>query len=224
MRNLEGVIIDMEGTLINGASILRKSYVSCLTGFGVPYTEADHRLYIGKNDRHIFHDLKNRHPNLITPLPMLAKIRNDHYERLLQSNVVLQPGALEFLDNLKRHGIPIALASYATKPQINGMLGALKLEHVFNVIVSNEMVARVKPEPDIYQLAVHYLGVQSDACIVFESSEIGVEAASNAGTRVVAVPTSATEYEDYTLADLQIDSFEGIDLEDLAMEVALELP
>lgn len=224
MRDLEGVIIDMEGVLIDGADILRQSYTSCLTAYGVPYTEADHRQYMGQNDRHIFNDMKKRYPTLITPLPMLAKARNDHYARLLKTKAEPRAGVMEFLTLIQQQNVPLGLASFASKTQIEGLLDNLGLRTMFKVIVSNEMVARGKPSPDIYQLAVHYLEVKSDACIILESSEIGVEAAATAGARVVAVPGANSRYDDLSLADLQLESLEQVDLHDMMAEVALLLP
>ncbi len=224
MRDLEGVVIDMEGVLIDGADILRQSYTSCLTAYGVPFSEADQRQYMGQTDRHIFNDLKSRFPNLITPLPMLAKARNDHYARLLKTNAVASPGVLQFIESIRAQGIPLGLASFASKEQVEGLLQNLGISDAFKVKVTNEMVTRHKPNPDIYQLSIHYLKVKSDACLVLESSSEGVEAAATVGARVIAIPSANSRFDDFSLADLQITSLEDIALNDMMDEVALALP
>ena len=49
-------------------------------------------------------------------------------------------------------------------------------------------MARGKPNPDIYLLAIKKLGLEPEQCIAFEDSENGARAAIAAGLKVVVVP------------------------------------
>ena len=58
----------------------------------------------------------------------------------------------------------------------------------FAVTVSSEEVARGKPAPDVYLLALERLGVAPAAAAAVEDSAAGIRAAAAAGMRVVAIP------------------------------------
>jgi sugar-phosphatase len=68
-------------------------------------------------------------------------------------------------------------------------LGAAGLP-VPRTLISGDMVARGKPEPEGYLAGAARLGVPSDACVVFEDAPAGIQAGVNAGMRVVGVATT----------------------------------
>ena len=50
------------------------------------------------------------------------------------------------------------------------------------------MVAKGKPEPDIYLYASEKLGLKPEECIALEDSQNGIKSASSAGCKTVMVP------------------------------------
>ena len=44
-----------------------------------------------------------------------------------------------------------------------------------------------KPSPDLFLLAAEEMGVDPTRCLVFEDSQLGIEAAKNAGMKSVLV-------------------------------------
>lgn len=66
-------------------------------------------------------------------------------------------------------------------------MGETGLAGRFDSETTGDEVSRGKPAPDLFLLAAERLGVKSDDVIVLEDSPLGVEAASNAGMRVIAV-------------------------------------
>jgi HAD superfamily hydrolase (TIGR01509 family) len=67
-------------------------------------------------------------------------------------------------------------------------LTTLNLLHKFDTIVSAEDYKNGKPAPDAYLLAADRLGVPPEDCLVFEDTEIGIQAATAAGMASVLVP------------------------------------
>ena len=55
------------------------------------------------------------------------------------------------------------------------------------------MVAKKKPAPDIYELAVERLGVEAHETLVIEDSRNGLLAAAGAGLTCVVTASSYTE-------------------------------
>ncbi len=58
----------------------------------------------------------------------------------------------------------------------------------FDTIVSAEDYANGKPAPDAFLLAAQRLGIAPEDCLVFEDTELGIQAATAAGMASVRVP------------------------------------
>ena len=65
---------------------------------------------------------------------------------------------------------------------------------------------RKKPAPDIYNLALERLGLAPRACVAIEDSRNGMLAAYRAGIPVVVTVSEYTRDEDFSEADLVVDS------------------
>ena len=82
---------------------------------------------------------------------------------------------------------PLAVATGGVLPVVKTALKALKLEDFFDAIVTSEDVTHGKPAPDTFLEAARRLKVQPQHCMVFEDSDMGLEAASRAGMAAVDV-------------------------------------
>ena len=80
----------------------------------------------------------------------------------------------------------LAIVSGAARSEVETVLEAAGLD-VFDVIVSAEDVARGKPDPEGYLLALEQLGVRAADAVAIEDAPPGIAAAKAAGLRCVAV-------------------------------------
>ncbi len=86
------------------------------------------------------------------------------------------------------HGsLPMAVASGGHRELVVGTLEALGILRLFDAVITAEDYERGKPAPDPFLTAARALGVAPDACLVFEDTASGVEAARAAGMRWVLV-------------------------------------
>jgi HAD superfamily hydrolase (TIGR01509 family) len=91
-----------------------------------------------------------------------------------------------------------AVASGGGRTVINAVLERLpQISGFIEVLVTRDDVTRGKPAPDIFLLAAERLGLPPSACLVYEDSDAGMEAAAAAGMRAVDVrnhraPSSST--------------------------------
>jgi len=83
--------------------------------------------------------------------------------------------------------IPLAVASGGTQPIIVEVLNHLKIRHLFNAVVTSEMVKRQKPAPDIFLEAARRIGVEPKFCRAYEDTDIGLQAIRDAGMEAVDV-------------------------------------
>ena len=86
------------------------------------------------------------------------------------------------------HGkIPMAVASGGSQKIIGMVLDHLKIRHLFNAVVTNEMVKNQKPAPDIFLEAARRIGVEPKFCRAYEDTELGLKAIRAAGMEAVDV-------------------------------------
>ena len=91
------------------------------------------------------------------------------------------------------HGrIPFAVVSGSRRASVVGSLTALHLLDKFDVLVCAEDYAHGKPAPDGFLLAASKLGVAPQHCLVFEDTELGIQAATAAGMQSVLVAATGT--------------------------------
>lgn len=110
------------------------------------------------------------------------------------------------LDLLRRfHGL-LKLAVVTSAPQAfaDVLLPGIGVSGYFDVVQTGEAIARSKPDPLIYQLAIEQLNVRPEECVVLEDSSAGVASGHAAGAFVIAVPSSLTVNEAFPQADARV--------------------
>ena len=80
-----------------------------------------------------------------------------------------------------RGKLPIAVASGGYRDTITRTLDRLNIRDWFDAMVTAEDTPRHKPEPDVFLEAAKRLNVDAAKCVVFEDTDIGLEAARRAG-------------------------------------------
>jgi putative hydrolase of the HAD superfamily len=120
----------------------------------------------------------------------------------------LREGVSGVLEEARRMGLSIGLASSSTRDWIERHLKAKGIRHYFQTIRTSDDVERVKPDPALYRLAVADLGVNPDETVAIEDSLHGLIAAKTAGLHAIVVPNPVTRHMDFVgaRADLVIDS------------------
>lgn len=83
--------------------------------------------------------------------------------------------------------IPLAVASGGTQPIIVSVLEHLKIRHLFDAVVTSEMVKNQKPAPDIFLEAAKRIGVEPQFCRGYEDTDLGLQAIRSAGMDAVDV-------------------------------------
>jgi HAD superfamily hydrolase (TIGR01509 family) len=129
------------------------------------------------------------------------------------------PGVLEYLEDGRRLGLGLGIASSSTHDWVDGHLKRLGLFHFFDTVKACEDVLRTKPEPDLFLSALSALGVQADQAVVFEDSPNGVAAAKRAGIFVVAVPNPLTAQLKFDGEDMRLSSLAEMPLDGLLRQI-----
>src|SRR5438094_147704 len=139
----------------------------------------------------------------------LARRKRDLYVGFARAGLVAVAGVRDFVAMLEHLRVPRAIGTSASGFDVDRVLAAVGLRRAFWVIVTADDVVMGKPDPEVYELAAARLRVAPEACLVFEDSLVGIEAARRAGMRAVGVSTAHSDAElrdagaERTIADFQ---------------------
>lgn len=117
----------------------------------------------------------------------MAARKNANYVTLISNmkpDEVL-PGAEDFLRELRKNGIKIALGS-ASKNAMT-ILNRLHLTELFDAIIDGTKVSKAKPDPEVFLKGAEALGMKPQECVVFEDAEAGINAAIAGGMKCVGI-------------------------------------
>jgi HAD superfamily hydrolase (TIGR01509 family) len=131
------------------------------------------------------------------------------------------PGVLEYLQDAKRLGLKLAIASSSDQRWVHTHAKRIGVFEYFDQVITAEDVApgRTKPNPDLFLTALSRLKVPKEAAIVFEDSPNGVKAANRAGIFVVAIPNQVTGMLSLNGANLVLSSLTELSLSELLDKV-----
>jgi len=141
----------------------------------------------------------------VSPEKILEVVDARSYE--LMEEVTLLPGVREFITNTYALGIPMAVASSSSRTWVFDHLEHFKLLPFFRSIVTAEDVKNVKPDPELYLLALRNLELTNISVCAFEDSPNGIKAAKAAGLNCLAIPNLITREMDLSQADKVYGSF-----------------
>lgn len=91
------------------------------------------------------------------------------------------------ISRLKREGYQLAICSNAVSESVELMARQSGVYDYFDFVLSNEDVAKPKPDPEIYLKAIARLGCVSSDVVIVEDAPHGIEAARLSGAHVCEV-------------------------------------
>lgn len=139
----------------------------------------------------------------------LHAVKTRHYTALLgRGGIPLRPGVRRLLDEARRRGLRLAIATTTTPANVSALLRhaiSPEAETWFEVIGAGDVVASKKPAPDIYHHVLDRLGLAPAQCMAFEDSENGLRAARAAGLKTVVTVNDYTHAQYFRDAAIVLD-------------------
>ena len=134
------------------------------------------------------------------------------------------PGVQDYLEDARRLGVKLGVASSSPASWVVGHLERLGLRHYFDCVRTCDDVQRAKPDPELYLSAMDCLGVNASQAIAIEDSPNGAHAAQRAGLFCIVVPTPITSRLNLDHADLRLDSLADLPLQSLLEIIPSKFP
>ena len=220
---LGAVVFDFDGLVIDSEWVIFETAVAAFAAHGHTLTVEAWSTIVGTNDEHV----PDRWARLCEACGVSDFARADYeaaYEAQDRSNrdsLPALPGVVALVEELASRGVPLGIASSSSRAWLDRHVGRLGLDRHFATLVGADLVGGVgKPAPDVYLKACADLGADPRRAVALEDSAHGATAAKAAGMAVVAVPSRITRWNDFSHADLVVDSLLDLSFERLVAVVA----
>lgn len=213
------LIFDVDGTLADTEELHRQAFNEAFFACGIrwrwgPALYAELLQVTGGKER--IADYISRQQlaaaergRLLRLIPQIHEAKTRLYRELVAAGH-LRPraGVVRLVSAARAAGLKLAIASTTSPENVESLLSGFggDAPHWFDAIATGDVVAKKKPAPDIYNLALEKLGVAPQRAIAIEDSAVGVRSAKAAGLFTVATPSLWTIGQNFGAADLVLTS------------------
>lgn len=171
------IIADLDGTLFDTKDV---NYYAYKEAIGIYGYELDYQYYCKFcNGRHY----KDFLPQITTDdekiLSKMHKTKKQLYKKYLNQAIPNQH-LISIIKLLKKE-YKTALVTTASKENCMQILEQFELLDLFDLILTQDDIAKTKPNPEGFLKAMEYFGVKAKETIIFEDSDVGLEAAKQSG-------------------------------------------
>ena len=178
-------LFDCDGTIADSMPLHFLAWRKALSEWNCDFNEDLFYAWGGMPVTEIIAGLNAKH-GLNMNVDDVARRKEGYYFEILPQLKVV-PEVMEHIDAAFGK-IPFAVVSGSTRESVTASLSTLKILDRFNTLVCAGEYARSKPDPDPFLMAAAKLGVAPTACLVFEDTDMGIQAATAAGMASIKVP------------------------------------
>jgi beta-phosphoglucomutase len=191
----KAILFDMDGIIVDSEPLHVAAFQIVLKDHGYDLSREQYKQHFaGRTDeagfRHYFNFMGEP---IEVPIIMHEKAKT--YLALAASQLVPYPDVIEFIQNLAKHKVRLALVTGSLRAEAEVTLKAFNLTGLFSAIIAAEDIDHSKPNPEGYLKGAKALSVEPADCIIIEDAPSGVQAAKAAGIRCVAVTNTHTAEE-----------------------------
>lgn len=181
----QAYLFDCDGTIADSMPLHYLAWKKALGEWGCEFSEELFYAWGGMPTTQIVATL-NEQQGLRMGVDEVCERKESLYYALLPQLAAV-PEVLEHIE--EQHGrIPFAVVSGSTRDSVEASLRWLNLLNRFATLVCAGEYKKSKPDPEPFLVAAARLCVAPKDCLVFEDTEMGIQAAKNAGMKWVKVP------------------------------------
>ena len=183
--DFKAYLFDCDGTIVDSMPLHYVAWKQALAEYGCANFSEELFYSMGGMPVTDVVATLNRRDGLHMPVEEIAERKEQLYYDLIHE---LQP-VPEVLEVIRaEHGrIPFAVVSGSTRDSVKRSLDVLSILDQFQTLVCAGDYTKSKPDPEPFLVAARRLGVAPADCLVFEDTEMGIQAATAAGMSSVKV-------------------------------------
>jgi HAD superfamily hydrolase (TIGR01509 family) len=185
MAQIHGVILDVDGTLIDSNDAQASSWVDAMAqnGFHVPYEKV--RPLIGMGGDKLMPEVigVNKDSELGN---RIDKARGDIFMQHYFPHVKAFPGARELIERMRERGLKVTLASSAPKDQLKKSLELVGAADLIEEETSSKDVSQSKPSPEPVEETLKRAGLPPTEVVMIGDTSYDIESAKKVGVGTIA--------------------------------------
>ncbi len=201
----KGIIFDLDGVICSTDHYHYLAWKALADRLGAYFDETINNRLRGVSRMASLEIVLERYDGTLTEEEKLAAAeeKNNTYRELLKqmSPADLSDEVKTTLDALRAKGLLLGIGSSSKNTKF--ILSRIGLGDYFDKISDGTNITRSKPDPEVFQKAAEYLGLEPKDCLVVEDAVAGVQAAHAAGMDAAAVGDAAGS----GLAEYSLKSF-----------------
>ncbi len=187
LSDIHLVICDMDGLLLDTERLSEVSFRQACSLFDLGFDTKLFTALTGQSGPAHRQILAAHLPDEIDPVAFDRNWKKIYYGSLSE-DVPVKPMAVEFLQNIRQAGVPLAVATSSHTDKAIDHLTRAGLAPFLDLITGGDQVSQAKPSPEIYQRVMTAFGIVSEKVLVLEDSNNGVRAGLAAGAKVLQIP------------------------------------
>lgn len=172
-------LFDLDGTLFNTDDVNYKAYREAFRPYGI---ELDREYFVKYcNGRHY----KEFVPKIMGNGDHLEEVhdkKKEFYKTFLDDAVVNTH--LFSMIEAMRDNYHTAIVTTASRKNVEDILSRFGVKDCFDFCITQEDIHKPKPDPEGFLLAMKHFGVSPEDTVIFEDSDVGIEAARASGAAV----------------------------------------
>ena len=186
MSELHGVIFDVDGTLVDSNEAHVQAWLSAMReqGYEVPYERVRRLIGMGAD---------NLLPNALgiskddPPGAEINRRQAEIFKQDYMSSIKAFPKALELVSRIREEGLKRVVATSARPEELKAMMQVAGITDLIEDSTSSDDAPSTKPDPGIVAAALGQSGLAPHEAIMLGDTPYDVQAAGQAGVRVIAV-------------------------------------
>ena len=219
MQKLKAIFFDMDGTIIDTEKDGHRvafNEAFALLGINAEWDVAKYHQLLqiagGKERMKFFFQGEGKKylPGGISIedfVQQLHLLKTEIFVSLIESSKLpLRPGIKRLMQEANEKGILIGICTTSNEKAVKAIVNSLLTGIKIDLILAGDIVAKKKPDPEIYLLALQKTGLAGDEVLVVEDSENGLIAGKAAGIKVLVTVNEYTKNENMTGAEAVITS------------------
>ena len=209
---LKGAILDFDGTLFDSMFIWDTAGEVYLRSIGIEPKEDLQKVLKPMSLLQSATYIREKYRLSLTEKEIMDGI-NRTVEDFYFHTVQPKEGVIEFLEQMKKQGVRMCIATATDRYQAQAALNRCGMEAFFSEIFTCTDVGHGKDEPIIFQKAMEYLGTTKADTVVFEDACHAAKTAKADGFIVVTVFDSHERKQEelHSVSDCFIENFTQIE-------------
>ena len=181
------VICDMDGLLLDTERLSEDSFRQASSLFDLAFDKKLFAALTGQSGPAHMQILATHLPDEVDAVTFDCHWKQIYFDKLSE-DVPVKPMAADFLQNIRKAAVPVAVATSSHTDKATNQLTQAGLAPFLDLITGGDQVTQAKPSPEIYQRVMTAFGVDSQHVLVLEDSNNGVRAGLAAGAKTVQIP------------------------------------